>query len=73
MAMADQGADEIEDFFIRVTLGSVLTNRFETQEIQSDSHVVEEDDEAEAEAEPDEHPQTPRGVISVHNKVFEEN
>ena len=68
--MEDQAVEEIEDFFIRFTLDSIIKNRFETQNAESQSVVNIEDDDKEIEAEEEpEGRQTPRGIIEVHKKI----
>ena len=49
MAMVDQAVEETDEFFVRLTFGSSILSKFETQQVMADSQVQAEDEPAASE------------------------
>lgn len=45
MAMADQAVEEIDEYFVRLTVSSSILNKFETKSILTDISVKNDDKE----------------------------
>ena len=80
VAMADQAAEGNEDeYFIKFTVGSSLTNRFQTEEKLSESLNQNQEEEKkqistkEAECEPEPTLVSREGMITSHKRVAEES